>query len=408
MAATALFFFAALTIRQDSTNVRAGCEPDQAVVTSLPAGTPVEMRFRLADGSDCIKVAATVDGKPVQGYVPASALNGLDQFEHERSASPSVDPMRGLMPAVARSRKTAALTGDPALDKGAQLLALNQPAQALELLEPAAHRYKNNPSVLLLAGLAAYRADQLGMALDYWKQSLDLAPNNDLARMYERAKREAGSDQGGPRLYGMHVGVRYEGEALPADAAREVLATLDQEYTRISSELGCSSSERVMAVVQSRDNYLKSTGAAEWSGGEYDGRIHIVWTDGKQPGPQTRRALAHEMVHACLAEIPSSGPYWPAWFQEGLAQKLSGDTLSPAARDRLRRLALAHQIPTLENLRQDWSRLSVDNARLAYDIALAALDSLYENYSAYGIRNILNNPSALDQITSDLDKKLGL
>jgi tetratricopeptide (TPR) repeat protein len=408
MEPTALFFFAALTIRQSSATVRAGCEPSDAVITSLPAGTPVEMRFRLADGSDCVKVSATVEGKPVLGYVPASALDGLDQFERERSTSGAVEPMRALMPAVARSRKAAARTGDPALDKAAELLASNQPAQALELLEPAAQRYRTNPSVLLLTGLAAYRADQLTAALDYWKQSLDLAPNEDLARVYERVKREAGADQGGQRLYGMHVGLRYEGEALPVDAARAVLGELDEEYTRISGELGCASSERVMAVVQSRDSYLKSTGAAEWSGGEYDGRIHIAWADGKQAGPQTRRALAHEMVHACLAQIPFNGPFWPAWFQEGLAQRLSGDTLTPAARDKLRRLAQAHQIPPLQELRQDWSRLSMDNARLAYDVALAAVDSLYENYAAYGIRNILNNPSSLDQITADLDKKLGL
>lgn len=408
MEPTALFFFAALTIGQGSANVRSGCEPGDAVVVSLPAGTPVEIRFRLADGSDCVKVAATFDGKPVQGYVPASALDGMDGFEQGRATSRAAEPMRALMPAVARSRKAAERTGDPSLDKAAELLASNQPAQALELLEPAAHRYKSNPSVLLLTGLAAYRADQLSAALDYWKQSLDLAPNAELARVYERVKQEAGVDQGGPRLFGMHVAVRYEGEALPVDAARAVVATLDDEYVRISTELGCSSSERVMAIVQSRESYRKATGAAEWSGGEYDGRIHIVWVDGKQPGPQTRRALAHEMVHACLAQIPYNGPFWPAWFQEGLAQKLSGDTLSPAVKDRLHQLAEVHRVPALEELRQDWSRLNAENARLAYDLALSAVDSLYENYSAYGIRNILNNPTSLDQITKDLDKKLGL
>ncbi len=408
MEPTALFFFAALTIRQSSTTVRAGCDASDPVITSLPAGTPVEMRFRVADGSDCVKVVATVEGKAVLGYVPASALDGLEQFDQERSTSASVEPMRALIPALASSRKAMARTGDPVLDKAAELLASNQPAQALELLEPAAARYKTNPSVLLLTGLAAYRSDQLAMALDYWKQSLDLAPNEDLARVYERVKREAGTDQGGQRLYGMHVGLRYEGEALPTDAARAVLSTLDEEYIRISNELGCSSSERIMAVVQSRESYLKATGAAEWSGGEYDGRIHIVWADGKQPGPQTRRALAHEMVHACLAQIPYNGPFWPSWFQEGLAQRLSGDALSPAVLDRLHRLAQAHQIPSLENLRQDWSRLSTENARLAYDLALEAVNSLYENYSAYGIRNILNNPSSFNQITADLDKKLGL
>ena len=57
---------------------------------------------------------------------------------------------------------------------------------------------------------------------------------------------------------------------------------------------------------------------------------------------------------------------------------------------------------------RNWSNLSVENARLAYHLALAAADALYENYAAYGIRNIVNNPQRLAQITADLDQKLGL
>jgi len=121
-----------------------------------------------------------------------------------------------------------------------------------------------------------------------------------------------------------------------------------------------------------------------------------------------RRALAHELVHACLTSMPSGGTPWPAWLQEGLAQKLSGDQLSPIARGQLRQLAAAHQIPRLEDLHQDWSQLSIDKARLAYNLALAAADALYDNYSSFGIRNVINNPQKLPQITADLDKKLGL
>jgi len=113
-------------------------------------------------------------------------------------------------------------------------------------------------------------------------------------------------------------------------------------------------------------------------------------------------------VHACLTSIPSGGAPWPAWLQEGLAQKLSGDQLSAASRDQLRQLAAAHQIPRLEDLHQDWSQLSVENARLAYNLALSAADALYDNYSSSGIRNVVNNPQNLPQITADLDRKLGL
>jgi hypothetical protein len=408
MALPVLFFVAAMAVRTDQTPLRSGCDSEDSTVASLPAGTPVEVRFRLSDGSDCFKVAATLDGKEVLGYVPAAALTGLDRYEQERASAASVDVLRALNPVAADTKKAVAKTGDPALDRAQQLLEANQPAQALQQAQIAIQRHPRDPNVLVLAGLAAYRADQLHQALDYWKQALDMAPDERLGAIYERVKREADSDRSNDKLYGLRVALRYEGEALPADTARAVLAVLDDNYSRIAAQLGCVSEERIVAIVQSREAYLRSTGAAEWSGGEYDGRIHIAWMDGSQVGPQMQRALAHELVHACLTNIPSGSAPWPAWLQEGLAQKLSGDTLSNAVREQLRHLAEMHAIPKLEDLRQNWSRMSTQNAVAAYQLALAAADALYDNYANYGIRNILNNPATLPRITADLDAKLGL
>ncbi len=408
MALPVLFFIAAMAVRTDQTPLRSGCDPEGSIVATLPLGTPVEVRFRLSDGSDCFKVAATIQGQEVVGYVPASALTGLERYEQERSSAASVDVLRALNPVVAETKKAVARTGDPALDRASQLLDSNQPAQALEQAQMALRRHPADPNVLVLAGLAAYRADQLRAALDYWKQALDLAPDETLEAIYERVKREADSDHSGDKLFGVHIALRYEGQALPADTARAILATLDEDYSRIAAQLGCTADERIVAIVQSREAYLRSTGAAEWSGGQYDGRIHIAWTDGAQIGPAMQRALAHELVHACLTSIPSGPTPWPAWLQEGLAQKLSGDTLAAAVREQLRQLAATHALPKLENLRQNWSRMSTQNALEAYSVALAAADALYDNYASYGIRNILSNPATLPRITADLDGKLGL
>jgi hypothetical protein len=408
MALPVLFFVAAMAVRTDQTPLRSGCDAGAGIVANLPAGTPVEVRFRLADGSDCFKVAATIDGKDVLGYVPASALTGLERYEKERASAASVETLRALNPVVTETKKAVALSGDPGLDRAQQLLEANQPAQALEQVQAALRRHPRDANVLVLAGLAAYRSDQLRAALDYWKQAQDIAPDPRLAAIYERVQREADSDHSGDKLYGVHVALRYEGEALPADTARAILATLDSDYLTIAAQLGCTSDERIVAIVQSRESYLRSTGAAEWSGGQYDGRIHIAWTDGAQVGPAMQRALAHELVHACLTGIPSGSVPWPAWLQEGLAQKLSGDTLPANVREQLRQLAETHAIPKLENLQQNWSRMSTQNARAAYSLALAAADALYDNYASYGIRNILANPASLPRITAALDAKLGL
>jgi hypothetical protein len=115
--------------------------------------------------------------------------------------------------------------------------------------------------------------------------------------------------------------------------------------------------------------------------------------------------LAHEIVHACLTNISNN---WPAWLQEGLAQKLSGDTLPPSAAATLRQMAAQHSLPRLENIGQSWSRMSTQHARLAYNLALLAVDNMLERYANYGIRNILNNPDQLPAITAELDRTLGL
>ncbi len=412
MVISVLIFLAGLTIRQGQTPVRSGCQAGDSVVASLPAGTPVEIRFRLADGSDCIKIAATSGGSEVVGYVSSSALAGMDTFDKERSAAHGADPVPERQTLALDTGKpapgrTGARSGDPEIQRARELLAANDPEQALEILEAAVKRYRSNAGVLQLAGLAAYRADQLETALGYWKQSLDLSPNPSLEGIYERVKREAAADPANERLIGMRVALRYERSTIPVDAARAMLGTLDEEYGRISEQLGCTSGERIVAIVLDRQTYLRTTGAAEWSGGWFDGRIHIAWTGEKTVGPQTRRGLAHELVHACLTSIASGDTPWPAWLQEGLAQKLSGDRLDIASREQLRKLIQTHQVPSLEQLHPDWSRMNTGQATLAYNLALAAADALFELHWNDGLRNILRNPQNLPQVTAELDKKLG-
>ena len=392
--AAALFFFI-VAIKQDPTGLRAGCSADETVTATIPAGTPVELRFSVSDGSDCFKIAATVNGKRVEGYVPGTALTGLDQFERERRGAPDSASVQVIHPfeIIRQPAATASGSTDPFVERAVRLLEANQPAKALEVLEPALKQRAKDPDLLFLAGLASYRNDREKAALDYWKLSLDIKPNPALARLYYKVEREQTSDRSGEKLYGMRVVLRYEGETVSPEIARGMVATLDEEFTRISGILGCPAEERVVAIVQSRQAYLRSTDAAEWSGGQYDGRIRVSF-----PGAD-RRVLAHEIVHACLSNI---SPGWPAWLHEGLAQKFSGDVLSPAERDQIRKLAAAHTIPRLENMGQTWSRMSAQHARTAYRVSLAAADLLVD------IRNVLSNPDRIPAIAAELDRQFGL
>jgi hypothetical protein len=408
MLAPVLFYLAALTVKQDQAPLRSGCSAGDQEIARLSEGTKVEIRFAIADGSNCFKVAATVDGSSVIGYIAGDALKGVDRFEQERASATDSDAIRVMTPVESLSKAVIAKTSDPTLARASVLLKQNQPSQALQILEPLVNRYSNNPDVLLLTVLAAYRSDQAREALDYWKQSLDLRPNATLAQLYAKVQQEASADKSGDKLVGTRFVLRYEGQALPADTAREVVAVLDSEFSRISAQLGCPATEKIVAIVQSREAFMKSTGASEWAAGQYDGRIRVALLDGSTISQQTRRALAHEIVHACLTSIPSGSAPWPAWLQEGLAQKLSGEQLPSDVEAELRQKAQSGTLPKLERLGQNWSGYGADRAQTAYRLALAAADALFENYQNYGLRNVLNNPDRLPQITADLDRSLGL
>lgn len=405
----------ALSVKQDHTALRAGCESDAQVVATLPAGAPLTMRYALTgESTPCYKVAVEAGGDTIEGYLSAGALEGLDDFEQGRRDAAWLDTpqiisaIRSPANAVSSSASTASAPANAShaqavVDQAGQLIQRSQPAEALALLEPEIRKRKD-PMVLALAGLAAWRSDDSGRALEYLRSSLDLQPNPGVQSLYRRVERETKGDQSVDKLYGIRVLLRYENTTIPTDTARQMVTVLDDEFSRISGQLGCHAEDRIVAIVQSREAYRKTTDAAEWSGGQYDGRIRVPVLDRQGVDAQMRRVFAHEITHACLAMLGT----WPAWLQEGLAQKLSGDTLSPVWRQKLADLAREHALPRLSNLGQDWSRLDTEHATAAYALSLAAVELFFENYSSYGVPNLVRNPQKLAQITADLDQRLGL
>jgi hypothetical protein len=409
MTAPLAFFFLAVTVQQDQTPLRTGCDAGSETIVSLPAGTDVTIRFVLSgDATPCYKIAAMVGGKELSGYVAAGALKGLDDFERGlRDATwIGVNQVMSVVrpPQAATGKKTVNPLANPLANQAADLLESGHPEKALQLIEPAARAGKD-PGLLAVAGAAAWRADDAAKALGYWRESLDLQPNPALESLYKRVEKEKNNDQSSERLYGMRIALRYEAGAIGVDTAHQMVALLDQEFGRISGELGCVAEERIVAIAQSPEAYRKTTDAAEWSGGQYDGRIRVPIAPGGQAlDAAARRALAHEIAHACLTLTGR----WPAWLQEGLAQRLSGDSISPQLRAKLEQWSKEGKLPKLANLGQDWSRLDTEHAIAAYGLSLEAIDTFYATYGAEGIRNLLHDPGRLAAVTADLEKRLGL
>ncbi len=407
MAALLFLLFLALTVKEDRTALRAGCAIDSEIVADLPAGAQLIVRYSLAgESAPCYKVAVEREGKALEGYLPAGAIEGLEHFERGRREAAWLQTTQ-VVNAIRSSATLPSLksgAGSSGLvDQAVQLIETSQPGKALELLEPAIHK-RQDSTLLALAAVAAWRSDDSRRALDFLRDSLSIQPNPEVEGLYRRVERESKADQGTDKIYGVRVLLRYDSVTVPVATAREMVAALDQEFSRISDQLGCSAAERIVAIVQSREAYRKTTDSAEWSGGQYDGRIRVPVAGGQGVDPALRRVFAHESTHACLSMLGQ----WPAWLQEGLAQKLSGDRLSPGLREKLAGMAQEGKLPRLSNLRQDWSRMDAGHAIIAYALSLAAVELYLENYSQYGLANLVRNPERLADITADLDKRLGL
>ena len=388
----------------DQYPLRAGCSAEDRVIAHLGKGDRVEIRFALAgESGTCYKVTVHSGDKTLQGYVSAEAIADVEEFEQARRNAPSTNLPLVLRADTDTIRKSVAGRGyqDPGA-KAARLLDQNRPNEALQILEATLRANRGDAGLLSLAGYAAYRSDDMRQAMDYWQESLAMHPSPAVERLYKMAEREVREDKSGEKLVGMRFLLRYNRGQMDAATARQVVTTLDREFARVSAQLGCRAEERIVAIVQTPEEYRKTTDAAEWSGGQYTGRIRVAVLDQSRLGERTRRAFAHEIVHACLAGL---GDY-PVWLHEGLAQKLSGEVLTASQLARVKRLADAGQLPNLDNLSQTWSRMSTLHAAIAYNTALAAIDLFYQHYSGLGVRNLLRNPHMLPQITKDLDRRL--
>ena len=408
MSAVLLVLWMAASIKDGPTPLRSGCSPDARVLASLPSGAAVTIRYSIAGETEpCYKVSVQADGKTLEGSLPARALDGIEDFDQARRQAVWMDTplIVNTIRASAALPSLRANGGSTSMvaQKAADLITSSRPQSALELLQPELKTHRD-PGLLALAGIAAWRSDDSPAALEFWRASLDIAPSPEVEKLYRQVERESKNDQSKERLYGLRVMLRYDSAVVPTETARQMTTVLDQAFIRISQQLGCNAEERVIAIVQSKDAYRKTTDSAEWSGGQFDGKIRVPVFDPKVLDPAMLRSLAHETAHACLTMLGT----WPAWLHEGIAQKLSGDALSPAQMKKITSLVQQGKIPRLSNLKQDWSRLDAEHAAAAYALSLAAVELLWQESGENGVRNLLRNPDRLPQVTADLDRKLGL
>ena len=81
MPALLLVLLLAAAVKDGPAPLRSGCSPDARVLASLPSGAPVTIRYSISgDTEACYKVSVEVDGKTLEGSLPASAISETGGF----------------------------------------------------------------------------------------------------------------------------------------------------------------------------------------------------------------------------------------------------------------------------------------------------------------------------------------
>jgi len=395
----------AATVREGGAGLRAGCSADAEVVARLAGGTSAQIKLSISgEIGTCYKVTAGAHS----GYLLAEELTGLESFDQARRAGSEQGLPQMIRAEIGRlksdlaeqAKQAAPVSGgsrggmDPAVAGALELIETNQPRRALELIETGLLRTRGkDPFVLSLAGLAAYQSDQPRQALNYWGEALAIKPNPSIESLYRKAQKELSADTSRSKMHGTRFVLRYNENEIGQGTAEQILGALNEEYSRLDMALGCGLSEQTTVVVQTMEVYRAASNAAEWSGGQFDGRIRIAY-EGRALTPRTRQAMAHELVHACLAR----NGVFPAWFHEGMAQRWSGEGVSGSELATVRQMLKAKRMPGLNQMPASWGKLSPWHANLAYAMSLAAVDTMYKSYGDQYVRNLLRNPEPIPRV----------
>jgi len=224
----------------------------------------------------------------------------------------------------------------------------------------------------LLLGEIVYTDGNVAQAITIYEKALKYAPNDaDLTSRLKAWRADAAVHRDFEERRYDRFRVMFQGRA-DEPLAAAATETLNSEFWRIGQALGAYPSEPVVVMLYTETQFRDITQAPEWAGGIYDGRIRIPAAGAARTPQAFDRVLVHELTHAMIANMAPRGI--PAWLHEGLAQYFEGDDAGAARR----RLKAAGRMVSLRSLEDSFSRLSADQARVAYDASLVAVNVMLQ------------------------------
>jgi hypothetical protein len=171
-------------------------------------------------------------------------------------------------------------------------------------------------------------------ALAHMTRASELAPErDDIRRRLEQMRQLAKSEEGMWTDESEHFQLSYDGsrnDLLWRNS--ELSMVLEGAYQQYGELFGFYPVEngraKIRVILYRREGFHEATGIGHWAGGLYDGTVRVPVEDLGREKQTLTRVLRHELAHAFVHDL--GGRTVPGWINEGLAQRLEGDSMAIA------------------------------------------------------------------------------
>lgn len=250
----------------------------------------------------------------------------------------------------------------------------DRPEAALQAASEALALDPANSSAWFIRGEVHFKRDDLEGAIAEWEKGQRHQKSALLTSRIDRASRELAALSNFQIIRSEHFSVRSEGR-YDAEAARFALDRLELARTQLVGLYGRQSEDAIGVVLYPDKKYhALNDNLASWSHGHYGRKIGMASGGALAYPEQFSRTLFHEYGHAVF-ERATAGRGGPAWLNEGLAQLAANTVNSPPPLG-----CLFGHGRSLAELKGSFGRLDVLAARVAYPVALHAVQLLEQEH----------------------------
>ncbi|MFB6356424.1 MAG: peptidase MA family metallohydrolase, partial [bacterium] len=258
----------------------------------------------------------------------------------------------------------------------------------LSIMKPLRNRSRYSREVAYILGLLHYENDNYKKAYKYYhrayKQTDNPAKLDDLEQRMKRIKGLLSLNLSKTRF-------RHFDIFVPSDVhlkAASLNHFLKRAYMLVGADLGIRPDRRFSVLIYKPGDFRRVVGAPVWSGGVFDGKIHLKYEKGGNP-PYSKRTITHEYTHALAYYMGTDNI--PLWLNEGLATYMEHRhhnldyhyrALKKYPPDKT--IRSLHDVSRLFRQKDDSRKI-----RLAYEYSYSMIDFWQEKYGLLQLRRLL-------------------